>query len=148
MYVEDIASEVGLHQRTVVSWLNAGDFPERKRRSPKKTSPVAPYADYLDRRWRERCINMAQLFREIKELGYEGSYDAVADHLRCLRKGLVPPARATTAAGGKCTKGTRHESQEITRLLMLEAKDPEALDPEQARYLEGLRSSTPELATA
>ncbi|MGI9047965.1 MAG: ISL3 family transposase, partial [Rubrobacteraceae bacterium] len=148
MYVEDIASEVGLSQSTVVAWLNADGFPERKRRSPKKPSPVVPYADYLDRRWRERCINMAQLFREIKELGYEGSYDAVADHLRCLRKGLVSPARAPTDASGERTKGTRHESQEIARLLMLEAKDPEALDPEQTRYLERLRSSGPEIATA
>jgi len=146
MYVEDIASEVGLHQRTVVAWLHTGGFPERERPKRKKPSPVAPYAEYLERRWGERCINMAQLFREIKELGYEGSYDAVADHLRCLRKGLVPPARAPTNAGGERTKGTRHESQEIARLLMLEAKDPEALDLEQARYLEGLRSSTPELA--
>lgn len=148
MYVEDIASEVGLSQSTVVAWLSADGFPERKRRRPKKPSPVVPYADYLDRRWGERCINMAQLFREIKELGYEGSYDAVADHLRCLRKGLVPPARAPTAAGGERTKGTRHESQEITRLLMLEAKDPEALDPEQVQYLERLRSLGPEIATA
>ena len=148
VYVEDIASEMGLHQRTVVAWLNAGSFPERERPKRKKPGPVAPYAAYLDRRWRERCINMAQLFREIKGMGYEGSYDAVADHLRCLRKGLVPPARALTDAGGERTKGTRHESQEIARLLMLEAKDPEALDPEQARYLEGLRSSTPELAAA
>ena len=54
-------------------------------------------------------------------------------------------AWAFSAAGGERTKGTR---QEIARLLVLEAKDSDALDPEQARYLEGLRSSTPEPATA
>lgn len=92
VYVEDIASEVGLSERTVVAWLKAGGFPERERPKRKKSSPVAPYADYLHRRWQERCINMAQLYREIRAMGYEGSYDAVADHMRCLRKGLVPPA--------------------------------------------------------
>lgn len=100
MYVEDIASEVGLSQRTVVAWLNAGAFPERGRPKRKRPSPVAPYEDYLYRRWRERCINMAQLYREIKVMGYEGSYDAVADHTRCLRKGLVPPAGAPTGPAG------------------------------------------------
>lgn len=151
MYVEDIASELGLNQRTVVSWLNAGGFPERERPKRKKTSPVAPYADYLYRRWQERCINMAQLYREIRAMGYEGSYDAVADHMRCLRKGLVPPAGAPTGpaggSGGR-TKGTRHESQEIARLLMLEAKDPKSLEPEQRRYLKELRASSQELAAA
>ncbi|MBA2443216.1 MAG: ISL3 family transposase [Rubrobacter sp.] len=82
LYVEDIAGQVGLSQGTVVRWLNADGFPERKRPKKKKPSPVAPYAEYLERRWRERCINMSRLWREIKEMGYEGSYDAVADHLR------------------------------------------------------------------
>jgi transposase len=151
MYVEDIASEVGLSQSTVVTWLNAGGFPERKRpERKKKPSPVAPYADYLERRWRERCINMARLWREIKEMGYEGSYDAVAHHLRCLRKGLSPPARAPASneeANGR-PKGTRHESQEITRLLMLEAKDTDAPYPDQSQYLAELRERCPELTEA
>lgn len=148
LYVEDIAHEVGLSQRTVVVWLNAGGFPERKRRKRNKPSPVAPYADYLERRWKERCINMAQLFREIKEMGYEGSYDAVADHLRCFRRGLWPPARnsETDTSGESSPKGSRHESQETARLLMLEAKDPDALNPEQSEWLERLRERCPELA--
>lgn len=145
LYVEVIAREVGLSQSTVVSWLNADGFPERQRRKRKEPSPVAPYADYLERRWRERCINMSRLWREIKEMGYEGSYDAVADHLRCLRKGLSPPALAPATNGGK-TEGARHESQETARLLMLEARDPEAVRPEQRRWLEGLRARCPELA--
>ena len=145
LYVEDIAGEVGLSQRTVVNWLNAGGFPERKRPKRKKPSPVAPYADYLERRWEERCINMSRLWREIKEMGYEGSYDAVADHLRCLRKGLSPPTRAPTIDGGK-TEGSRHESQETARLLMLEAKDLETVRSEQREWLEESRRRCPELA--
>jgi transposase len=148
LYVEDIAGEVGLSQSTVVSWLNAGGFPERKRPKKKKPSPVAPYAEYLERRWNERCINMSRLWREIKGMGYEGSYDAVADHLRCLRKGLAPPASAPVAneqADGS-PKGSRYESQEAARLLMLETKDPETLRPEQCTWLEELRRRAPKLA--
>lgn len=144
LYVEDIAAEVGLSQRTVVSWLNTDGFPKRKR---KKSSPVAPYAEYLERRWKERCINMAQLWREIKEMGYESSYDAVADHLRCLRKGIAPPASDPVVEETSASpKGSRYESQEASRLLMLEAKNPEALRSEQIRWLEQLRERSPELA--
>ena len=145
LYVEDIAGQVGLSRSTVTSWLNAGGFPERKRPKKKKPSPVAPYADYLQRRWKERCINMSQLWREIKEMGYEGSYDAVADHLRCLRKGISPPARAPVADEGG-PEGARHESQETARLLMLEAKDPETVRSGQREWLEELRRRCPELA--
>ncbi len=134
-----------MSRSTVTSWLNAGGFPERKRPKRKKPSPVAPYADYLERRWKERCINMSRLWREIKEMGYEGSYDAVADHLRCLRKGLSPPARVPAANEG-APEGARHESQETARLLMLETKDPEAVCSEQRRWLEELRRRCPELA--
>jgi transposase len=146
LYVEDIAGEVGLSQSTVVNWLNAGGFPERKR-PKKKPGPVAPYAEYLERRWKERCINMSRLWREIKEMGYEGSYDAVADHLRCLRKGLSPPARSPSTNGDK-TQGARHESQETARLLMLETRDPDAVRPEQRRWLEEVRRRCPVLAEA
>ena len=147
LYVEDIAGQVGLSRGTVTSWLKAGGFPERKRPKKKKPSPVAPYADYLERRWKERCINMARLWREIKEMGYEGSYDAVADHLRCLRKGLSPPARAPAKNGSK-TQGARHESQETARLLMLETRDPDAVRPEQRWWLEEVRWRCPVLAEA
>jgi transposase len=146
LYVEDIAAEVGLSRSTVGSWLNAGSFPERKRPKKNKPSPVVPYADYLERRWREGCINMTRLWREIKEMGYEGSYDAVADHLRCLRKGLSPPARASSPDEKSGIEGARYESQETARLLMLEAKDPDELEPEQSRWLEELKENCPQLA--
>ncbi len=145
LYVEDIAAEVGLSRSTVGSWLNAEGFPEREKPKRKKPSPVAPYAEYLERRWRERCINMSRLWREIKEMGYERSYDAVADHLRCLRKGLSLPARASVA-NGRGPEGARHESQETARLLMLETRNPEAVRSEQRRWLEELRERCPELA--
>ncbi len=90
---------------------------------------------------------MARLWREIKKMGYEGSYDAVADHLRCLRKGLSPPARAPAKNGSK-TQGARHESQETARLLMLETRNPDAVRPEQWWWLEEVRRRCPVLAEA
>jgi transposase len=71
----------------------------------------------------------------------------VADHLRCLRKGLAPPASAPVAneESGGPPKGSRYESQEAARLLMLETKDPEALRPEQSQWLKELRVRSPRL---
>jgi transposase len=144
MYVEDMAQEMGMSRSTVVAWLSPDGPTEHGRGGGGRPSPIAPYADYVERRLAERCINMAQIFRELQAMGYGGSYDAVAYHIRCLRRGLSPPA---AKADGR-PRGTRYDSQETARLLMLEAKDPAALDPEQGRYLKELRALNPELAAA
>lgn len=93
-------------------------------------------AVYL-RRWHEPVKFLAEEFDAKLDPEIQGAQELSYKALdgRTIRMYLDP-------------KGTRHETQEITRLLMLEAKDPEALDPEQTRYLERLRSSGPEIAAA
>ncbi len=80
-----IAQEVGVSQRTVVRWLAAGAFPERKpRRRP--PSPLEPFADYLTQRWEAGCRNAMQLWREVCAQGYHGPRYRiweVAQRLRC-----------------------------------------------------------------
>ena len=45
---------------------------------------MVPYADYLYQRWRERCINLAQLFREIKAMRETLSNVQVEGHVNRL----------------------------------------------------------------
>lgn len=84
-------------------------------------------------------------YRSYIEGASTGAPDAVANHLRCLRKGSVHPLAHPRL---ERTKGTRYESQEITRLLMLEARDQDTMHPDQSQYLAELRKRCPELADA
>ena len=62
-----IASEVGVHPRTVRRWLGAGQFPERQ--ALRKCSSVDQWLPYLQQRWGEGCRNRSQLWRELRAQG-------------------------------------------------------------------------------
>jgi transposase len=82
-----ITQELGMGERTILRWLAAGSFPERKpRRRP--LSPLAPYADYLNRRWAEGCHNGMQLWREVCEQGYAGPRYRIWEVVQRLRQEL------------------------------------------------------------
>lgn len=65
-----------------------------------------------------------------------------------LTQGLAPPASVPLAKeeADEPPKGSRYESRETARLLMLETKNPEALNPEQCGWLEEVRRRCPKLA--
>jgi transposase len=97
----DIASQVGIGVRTVNRWLAHGSFPERKPRASQPTK-LDPYRAYMQRRWQEGCHNLAQIYREIEQQGYTGSYSTVYQHGRDLQQmkdedvtptSLKPPKR-------------------------------------------------------
>jgi hypothetical protein len=61
---EAIARELGTGRRTIKRWNRVDGFPERKpRRRP--PNPLAPYADYVVRRWNESYHTGLQLWREV-----------------------------------------------------------------------------------
>jgi transposase len=82
-----IAQQLCLGERTVQRWLSDGTFPERKPRL-RPLSPLAPHADYLDRRWDDGCHNGMQLWREICDQGYRGPRYRIWEAVQRLRQGL------------------------------------------------------------
>lgn len=88
--VAAIARQVGCDRKTVRKYLDQGlEMPVYGPRPPRE-SFLTPYKDYL----RERVASFPdlsgkRLLREIKELGYEGSYSTLKPFLREIR----PPAR-------------------------------------------------------
>ena len=68
-----IVAAVGVSRRTVFRLLRAEQFPERapRRRQARNTDA---YAGYLRQRLSEGCANATQLYREVQEQGYTGSY--------------------------------------------------------------------------
>jgi len=96
--VQEAAHRVGIGKRTANRWIAAGRFPERKIRQ-RTASTIDTYTDYIQRRWDEGCRNRTQIWREICEQGYEGSYPSVYQYLVRVQAGAVTPAGATLAPG-------------------------------------------------
>lgn len=85
-----IAQRLRMSRMTVYKFAAAGEFPER---APRSSSPHArriidPYASYLRGRIEEGAGNAMQLYRELQEQGYGGSYKSVSRWLQA--QGLVP----------------------------------------------------------
>jgi len=123
---------------TVQSWLAAGTFPERKPRE--QGCQLDRYLSYLRRRWQEGCHNMAHLFRELTEQGYQGSYESVRDTL--VR--LLPIGRKNQASCESVTPALPTSRQAAFLLL----HRPEKLCIEEQEQLSKLRLIHPEVDLA
>jgi transposase len=80
----DIASRVGIGERTVHRWLAHGSFPEARRRR-RRPSLIDPYERSVFQWWQEGHRNGSQLYRELKAQGYKGSSKAMYNYLATLR---------------------------------------------------------------
>lgn len=71
----EISSSLGVDRRTVRRWTRACGFPERK--PVHRRSAIDEYCAYLDQRCNEGCHNAAQLWREMRDLGFCGTSSGV-----------------------------------------------------------------------
>jgi transposase len=79
----DIASRVGIGERTVHRWLRNGSFPEARRRR-RRPSLIDPYERYVLMWWREGNRNGLQLYRDLTSRDYKGSSKAMYNYLATL----------------------------------------------------------------
>lgn len=130
---KEIARMMNLDNHTVRTYLMAETFPERQRTSP-ANGPLTPFKDHLLKRWEEGCHNALQLWREVKEQGFEGSATAVQDFLRPLRQPGMTPAL-------KRAENTVPSMRALSWLLML----PNQRTLEQTAMVEILCTALPVL---
>jgi len=71
-----ISRTLGIHRHTVEKYL-AFKAPPQRRYFTKKVSAIAPYEDYILKRWKEGCHNAMEIHTEISEQGYPGAYQNV-----------------------------------------------------------------------
>ena len=86
--IADIARQLGMARRTVYHYIKMEQPQERMRIVNRTASPkkVAPYQEYLMKRWNEGCRNARQLWREFtEEQGYTASYSNVERFLSRFR---------------------------------------------------------------
>jgi transposase len=91
-----IASHVGLSERTVYRWLARRAAPHRRHHS-RGRSVIDPYKAYVLKRWHEGTRKGSQLCQELKALGYRGSERAVYRYLTFLHATLLPAEQTTTS---------------------------------------------------
>lgn len=89
-----IARELGPSRTTVRRLLAADEFLERA--TPRRSSRLDAYADYMRSRWDNGCRNAQALWRELVERGYRGCSLMVRRYVRawrpagCSRPGSKP----------------------------------------------------------
>jgi transposase len=140
-----IAHQVGTSLRTVRRYLRAEVFPERKPRT-RPPGQLAPYRAYLQQRWKEGCHNASQLWRELREQGFPGSYSSVADLLAEWNSQLSPEQRRRSRRAACPPRATASPSPGAVVWWLLGRR--EKLSTEQAAYLERLTTLRPSLALA
>jgi transposase len=119
-----ISRTLGIHRHTVEKYL-AFKAPPQRRHFTKKVSAIAPYEDYILKRWKEGCRNATQIHREISEQGYPGAYQNVVRITRYLKGQEVlgeplpdtSPGISASQAAGILVKRPENRSEEELRTL-------------------------------
>ncbi len=141
--VRAITRQVGISRNTVRRYLHAETFPEQGLRR-KRPSRLDPYLPYLRERWEARCQNAAQLYRELKDRGYQGSHT--------LLRALLSDWRANSPTTARRTRGTKRRAPApaARRLSSRQAsflfvKQHETLTPTQQHALEHICQASDEM---
>ena len=136
--ISQIAREVGKDRKTVRRYLALpAPPPTRTVAAPPvgdlRSPTLAPFAEYLQERWRQGCHNATQLYRELVARGYAGS-------ATLLRVAVAPwrPPRPPPAERGRSRR---------LRLRWLCLRPPDKLTVEQQATLERVLAADAELAT-
>lgn len=144
-----IARQIGLGRMTVVRYLQALTFPERKGRSDKGRSILNPYKEHLLTHWNAGYRDARRLFREIRRKGYTGSYATVARYASRLRQaqGLRPRERRP---GERLPLVTEPRRRPLTtrRATSLVLQRPEKHQPEDEQLVTRIKAQHAELSVA
>jgi transposase len=129
----EIARNNGLSRQTVRRWISAHSFPERRPSSHSTT--VDQHQEYLEQRWQQGCRNAAQLWRELRQQGFDGQSRIVREWTRKHFGSQEYPTGQPLSS----SKPPRSSPRQVAWLLL---KQPEEARP----YLEELYRRSPEIA--
>jgi transposase len=121
-----ITNRLYIDRKTVRKYFYAKEFPERAKHRAAK-SIVDPYLPYLYTRLQQGCRNGMQLWREIQQQGYPGTYGQVIRWLRQHNRQAAPakPDSDTPSTIDQHVPDTAHAStlpstKSLAWLLMLD----------------------------
>jgi len=133
--LREIARHLGWGLHTVQRYARAATWQELVdgRWQGRRPSKLDPFKPYLDQRTSERCRNGAQLFREIRQRGYTGSYSVVRGYLDQKRPARAPLPQAPPTV------------REVTGWL---TRHPDSLTDDEQPRLTAVLDRCPELQAA
>jgi len=82
--ISQIARETGYHRNTVRKYLTSQTMPAPVPRRP-RPSKLDAYKGYIQDRIADYPLTATRIFREIQEMGFDGSYTIVKDYIRTIR---------------------------------------------------------------
>jgi transposase len=117
-----IARRLHFSRATVMKYLRSPEVPVRGH-GPQSRSSVLPYLDYLKQRWGEGAREYMQLWKELQDQGYRGSYSSV-------RRALThfPHSKESTDSSLRPEAIRPLSARQGSWLLV---QKPESLTPEQ-----------------
>jgi transposase len=112
---------------------------ERPRPSGLTSPTLQPFADYLQGRWQAGCTNVAQLERELRAQGYQGSYSLLMQAIQPWREPRPPPEPG---------RGGRRHRQRVKRVNVrwLCLRPPDQLDEAERNALQEILNEDKRLA--
>jgi len=141
--IRQIARQMGMHRETIRKFLRCGQFPERAtRKYPRR---IDAYVDYLRQRWEEGCRDAAQLTRELRQRGFDGSYHMVRRCVAPWRRANDPPVtgRKPTPKDPK-----RFSFPSANRVAWFLVKNPDDRSVEEQAFVEALVEHYPNIGRA
>ncbi|MBD1842975.1 ISL3 family transposase [Cyanobacteria bacterium FACHB-63] len=144
----EIAQQVKRSARTVQRYLKTLSFPERRARSDRGRSLVHPYREYLVQQWNQGQRRMRELFRDLQQQGYRGSYMSLNRYIHRLQQGQQ--AAEVVPVSQPVAQSVPSQRQTLTarRASYLSLQNPRTRSDKDEQLLHRLIEQNPTLAPA
>ncbi|WP_235845818.1 ISL3 family transposase [Dictyobacter aurantiacus] len=139
--IQGIARQLQISRQTVRKFVQASTFPEFQR-VPRTKSAIDPYRPYLQERWEAGCRTIDQLWKDVQERGFTGSWMMVYRWVQ-----LQQDERAEAADQTQQNTQTRTNKLAPRHLAWLFLHNPEHLEKQEREALALLRK-VPSIETA
>jgi len=100
--ISQIATTVGHDERTVLRWIEEGQY--RQRKSAPRPSKLDPYKPHIARWLETYPYSSVQVLQRLRELGYQGGLSILKDYVAKIRPRKVSAFLTLSFAPGECAQ--------------------------------------------
>ena len=136
--VRAIARTLGLSRNSVRKYLRADEIPKPKPR-PRRGSKLDPFMEHLEGRLAAGMQNCVVLLRELRALGYTGSYTLLKEHVHPVRR----PAPVAATVRFETAPGEQAQVDFGRRICRFSARSTSSTSAFSPRSTSGRSRSSP-----